>query len=258
MSGMLPEDDGMRQLRQQIHDIREMAASSEEKALKMHALMTQDWNIWQARLRAQSPASFASQERLYPPATPQSPLAYDVEMSSPFTPATPLSPPINAQGPYQLFTEDLIPSVRPDYLDGDAGEMSKDIPIGPADIAELNLGCKHYKRNVKIQCYDCKRWFPCRHCHDEAYVEMGNPDHKLNRKKTENMLCMLCQTPQPASQTCRACGKRAAYYYCDLCKLWDDTSTKRIYHCADCGICRRGEGLGKDYVHCKVCLGPVC
>ena len=37
-----------------------------------------------------------------------------------------------------------------------------------------------------------------------------------------------------------------AQYYCDRCKLWDDDSTP-IYHCYECGICRVGHGLGKDF-----------
>ena len=36
------------------------------------------------------------------------------------------------------------------------------------------------------------------------------------------------------------------------CKLWDDDPEKKIYHCDDCGICRIGAGLGKDFFHCKV------
>jgi hypothetical protein len=36
------------------------------------------------------------------------------------------------------------------------------------------------------------------------------------------------------------------------CKLWDDDPEKSIYHCNDCGICRIGQGLGKDFFHCKV------
>lgn len=252
MSGSLPEDDGMRSLRQKMHEIRDMAASSEDKARKMHDLMTEDWNMWQARLRARSPASFISQDRPYPPATPQSPLAYELDARTLSSSPLSLSSTLIPLHPYNLTPEDLVPSFRPAEDDEDSGAMPQEKAQAHLDPPEPNLGCKHYKRNVKIQCFDCKLWFNCRHCHDEAYVEMGNPEHKLNRKKTENMLCMLCQTPQPASQTCRECGKRAAYYYCDLCKLWDDTSTKRIYHCGDCGICRRGEGLGKDYVHCKV------
>ncbi|KAI9715928.1 MAG: hypothetical protein M1828_000555 [Chrysothrix sp. TS-e1954] len=43
MSAKLPEDDGMNTLRTELHRIREMALSSEEKAKRMHALMTADF-----------------------------------------------------------------------------------------------------------------------------------------------------------------------------------------------------------------------
>jgi len=64
---------------------------------------------------------------------------------------------------------------------------------------------------------------------------------------------MHCETPQKAAQYCENCHIRLARYYCDKCHLWDDHPTKSIYHCADCGICRVGEGLGKDFFHCKTC-----
>ena len=40
-------------------------------------------------------------------------------------------------------------------------------------------------------------------------------------------------------------------YYCDICKFYDDTESKEIFHCPDCNLCR----LGKydDYIHCKRC-----
>ncbi|KZF25516.1 zf-CHY-domain-containing protein, partial [Xylona heveae TC161] len=109
------------------------------------------------------------------------------------------------------------------------------------------LGCQHYKRNVKLQCADCARWYTCRFCHDER------EDHALNRRKTKNMLCMVCSFPQPAGAQCQQCNTTAAYYYCEICKLWDDDNEKSIYHCDDCGICRVGQGLGKDFYHCKTC-----
>ncbi|KAF9361196.1 hypothetical protein BGX34_007283 [Mortierella sp. NVP85] len=67
------------------------------------------------------------------------------------------------------------------------------------------------------------------------------------------MVCMHCQTIQPAAQSCSSCKACLASYYCDVCKLWDDDSKKHIYHCDDCGICRIGQGLGRDYFHCKKC-----
>ncbi|KAK7208041.1 hypothetical protein BZA70DRAFT_224298, partial [Myxozyma melibiosi] len=109
-------------------------------------------------------------------------------------------------------------------------------------------GCQHYQRGVKLQCSQCEQWHSCRFCHDEV-----EDSHQLVRYETRNMLCMRCLLPQPAAQDCRGCGTRVARYYCDICKLWDDDPEKSIYHCADCGICRIGEGLGKDFFHCKTC-----
>ncbi|KAJ6264318.1 hypothetical protein Dda_0463 [Drechslerella dactyloides] len=116
-----------------------------------------------------------------------------------------------------------------------------------ANDEEGILGCAHYRRNVKLQCSTCDKWYLCRFCHDEK------EDHALIRKDTKNMLCMYCGTAQPAAQTCRQCVRYAAIYYCDKCKLWDDDPTRTIYHCNDCGICRIGRGLGKDFFHCKKC-----
>ncbi|KAI8359725.1 zinc-ribbon-domain-containing protein [Mortierella sp. GBAus27b] len=109
------------------------------------------------------------------------------------------------------------------------------------------LGCKHYIRGCKLQANCCGKWFNCRFCHDDA------SDHPIVRSETKKMVCMHCQTIQPAAQTCQSCKARMAAYYCDVCKLWDDDSKKHIYHCDDCGICRIGQGLGRDYFHCKKC-----
>lgn len=120
------------------------------------------------------------------------------------------------------------------------------------------LGCKHYQRIAKLQAHCCGRWFPCRFCHDEI------SDHQITRNLTTTMLCMECETVQPCAQYCRnpACSKKISKYYCDICKLWDNDKKKDIYRkfsyldvpdCNECGICRVGKGLGKDYFHCKKC-----
>ena len=44
-----------------------------------------------------------------------------------------------------------------------------------------------------------------------------------------------------------------ARYHCTICHLFEDSRSRRIYHCADCRICRVGEGLGKDFFHCPRC-----
>ncbi|EME44470.1 hypothetical protein DOTSEDRAFT_72071 [Dothistroma septosporum NZE10] len=234
MDGAIPENDGMSDLRQKLQDIKMLAVSTEEKAQRMHFLMTQDYMKHKSDLAPSPLQSHASGD-------------LDIDGSaSPMLGAAAL--PIDLQNPYSLRPGDLEPVFSPlpkapRDVEGDLDEATDD------DLPDL--GCMHYKRNVKVQCFDCQRWFPCRHCHDHA---RDLPfAHQLNRKKTQNMLCMLCQTPQPAAETCVNCEEYAAWYYCSKCKLWDNDSNKRIYHCDDCGICRVGEGLGKDYVHCKRC-----
>ncbi|KAK0740993.1 zinc-ribbon-domain-containing protein, partial [Schizothecium vesticola] len=113
------------------------------------------------------------------------------------------------------------------------------------------LGCEHYRRNVKMQCATCERWYTCRFCHD------AHEDHVLPRTETKHMLCMLCGCPQKASDTCVGCGHSAANYFCGVCKLWNDDPNKSIYHCSDCGLCRVGQGLGRDFFHCKKCMACI-
>lgn len=253
----LPADDGMRLLRLRIHQIRELQTSAEEKARLMHELMTEEWHRAQMAMRPQSPASMIShdgRERERTTFVPSSPISAITMPTSPESVASVAvqRPAVDPTNPYNVQPEDLQVSYRPlPEPSSDNSHPSEDLPHdSPPSTPEPVLGCKHYKRNVKIQCHDCREWHSCRHCHDANVTT-----HHLNRRATENMLCMLCWTPQPAGQYCinKDCGVQAAWYYCDICKLWDDDSSKSIYHCPDCGICRRGEGLGKDFVHCKVC-----
>ncbi|PYH95875.1 CHY and RING finger domain protein [Aspergillus ellipticus CBS 707.79] len=245
----LPEDDGMGALRKRIHAIRDLGSSNADQARMIHALMTENYNASrmdlddQIFLRSSSPSSPRSPKRV------ASPSRWSVRSSeiSPLSPVSTSSIPLHKTS-YNLTAEDLMPTYAP--------RVEPESPLGEAedmDVEELEeafLGCQHYKRNVKLQCHACKKWYTCRFCHDEL------EDHHLDRPKTENMLCMLCGQAQPAAQLCGHCGERAAQYYCHACKLWDNDASKSIYHCNDCGICRIGQGLGKDFFHCKTC--SVC
>ncbi|KAL1639636.1 hypothetical protein SLS58_007695 [Diplodia intermedia] len=228
MSESLPADDGMRLMRLRIHEIRKLGVSSDEKARRMHSLMTEGYHARHGHAaRPPSPSSIMSHERPYTPSSTRS----DMHVSSPNS----VYSLYDGDNPWNLTVEDLKPTFYPeeetehgvdDHARMDEDEVEDDGPT---------FGCKHYKRNVKIQCFDCSRWYTCRHCHDEQ------EDHHLNRQKTRTMLCMLCATPQPAAEFCRSCQVRSAWYYCDICKLWDNDSSKSIYHCADyadCPICK--------------------
>lgn len=110
------------------------------------------------------------------------------------------------------------------------------------------LGCEHYPRNCKLKAKCCSSWVVCRQCH--ARDQIG---HEMDRFQTEEVMCMLCGEVQPVSRTCVRCDTDFARYFCAICKFYDNTPDKSIYHCPECGICRLGEGLGKDNFHCRRC-----
>ncbi|KAB8214904.1 hypothetical protein BDV33DRAFT_181846 [Aspergillus novoparasiticus] len=246
----LPEDDGMGALRKKIHAIRDLNYSSMEQARMIHELMTENYNAFRSNLDNQTitrtPPLFRprSSGRSVTPNNCWNSQSFDQQSLTPTT----LASIAHKENQYCLTAEDLKPTFSP----------RDELQLPPEDIDDTDaeeyeeacLGCRHYKRNVKLQCYACKKWYTCRFCHDEA------EDHHLDRPKTENMLCMLCGHAQPATQFCRQCGEQSSQYYCNICKLWDNDTSKSIYHCNDCGICRIGQGLGKDFFHCKTC--SVC
>jgi uncharacterized CHY-type Zn-finger protein len=257
----LPEDDGMRVLRRKIHAIRDNRATSSEKARLIHTLMTENYDSTRKhyfRERQTSlprfPSSLPSLEQSNTPSSPRLRRSFDQLSLDHAIPATAES----TNNEYNLTPADLEPTYAPRDIVVVTNNSNEEplVESTPIDIGDDNsdysdenvmiLGCEHYKRNVKLQCYTCKKWYTCRFCHDQV------EDHALIRRKTENMLCMLCCLPQPAAQYCRGCDERAASYFCEVCKLWDNDSSKSIYHCNDCGICRIGQGIGKDFYHCKV------
>ena len=248
--GSLPEDDGMGYMRKRIIMIQRTGTSNAEKARLIHGLMTEQYNASHPSLirRSGSQASMLSYER---PITPGSTHSADsrVRNISNLAPSSPLA---NAITSFHLTPEDLQPTyfqrrIFPHHgRDVNGTALHQQAAALDFEDEPLALGCPHYKRNIKLQCSACDRWYTCRFCHDEV------EDHSLNRRETKNMLCMLCGCAQPAAEVCRECGEPGARYYCSVCKLWDDDSGKSIYHCDDCGICRVGQGLGKDFYHCKV------
>lgn len=238
----LPEDDGMQGLRVRIHAVNARDIASAEKARLMHEILLEGYRA----SRAGSRAGLA-------PSIPESNEAASEVHEQPAA-AGPLDSLMFWNGQsgdaaterFNLSETDVAPTYAPIRQSKTPGTQTPvQTPTTPQGVAPP-LGCQHYERNVKLQCSTCSKWYTCRFCHD------AREDHSLVRKDTKNMLCMLCGTPQRASDVCIRCGETAAQYYCNICKLWENRQTKPIYHCNDCGICRRGLGLGKDFFHCKV------
>ena len=244
----IPEDDGMSMMRQRILAIQRTDSSNEVKARLVHGLMTENHNASQQSLHAgaHSPVSLQSSDRPFTPGSPTSAASQQPSISPP----TSSSSAEVDSNPFQLRPQDLHPTYY-QWPEQSPEDHTNESRSSDSDDAVKALGCAHYKRNIKLQCSACSRWYTCRFCHDAV------EDHMLNRRETKHMLCMLCGCAQPAAEECALCSRRGAWYYCDVCKLWDDdpNPNKSIYHCDDCGICRIGQGLGKDFFHCKVSRG---
>jgi uncharacterized CHY-type Zn-finger protein len=245
----LPEDDGMGVLRSKIIAIRDQQLANAEKARMVHDLMTESYNSSRAHLNNAGTTIFSAPTNppiLGLPVSPRTRRALESQASE--LDQTNVGS-IPYESVYNLTSEDLQPTFVPKAETEVEESMiaeTGDEDLDTEELAEATLGCVHYHRNVKLECHTCKKWYTCRFCHDEV------EDHALIRRDTENMLCMLCGHAQPAGQNCRKCEEQTAQYYCDICKLWDNDSKKSIYHCDDCGICRIGQGLGKDFFHCQV------
>lgn len=247
----IPEDDGMQDLRKRIQAINAENSPSSEKARRMHELLLEGYRASQisGRRIPTAPLDDEALGHAWEPSTSPGPLEslkswYNHTVDQPSTAEK-----------FVLSDSDLAPTFAP--IRPRKGSDVEPQPHGQGSVtppeSQAPLGCQHYERNVKLQCFTCKKWYTCRFCHDAV------EDHSLVRRETRNMLCMLCGTPQKASDMCINCGEISAHYYCNICKLWENRKSKPIYHCNDCGICRRGLGLGKDFFHCKVSTQPtVC
>ncbi|KZZ96848.1 CHY zinc finger containing protein [Moelleriella libera RCEF 2490] len=245
----IPEDDGMHELRRRIQAVNSQDISPEEKARRMHELLLEGYRTSQAGVQSRGQTPLKEIESLGPadePSTSPGPLE---SLKSWYTQQE--ADQTAAAEKFVLSDSDVAPTFAPlRQRKGSDDDLQALSPTSPTEL-QAALGCQHYERNVKLQCFTCKKWYTCRFCHD------AEEDHNLVRTETRNMLCMLCATPQKASDVCINCGEVSAYYYCNICKLWENRKSRPIYHCSDCGICRRGEGLGKDFFHCKTCRACI-
>jgi len=127
------------------------------------------------------------------------------------------------------------------------------------------LGCPHYARAAKLRHPQSGRLYTCRLCCDQARelptFRGGTQDEKLDRYAVSEVMCMVCNTLQPAEDRCinpdcESNGKPFAKYFCRICHLYDDGS-RPIFHCPYCNTCRLGLGLGIDFRHCMRCNACV-
>lgn len=245
----LPADDGMKQLRQRILSIQSSSITHDQKRYLMQQLLTESYaNAKRAKSVAEGKVATPLRQTGYPESSdsPSGPSSRDIGFGVTALETIKSWTGLDGKAAINASEEDRLPTYVP--LSATVVENDEEDPddVDTAEGAALVLGCNHYRRNVKMQCVTCEKWYTCRLCHDEV------EEHTLPRRLTKHMLCMFCGHPQKASDTCVNCNESAAQYYCNICKLWSDDVNKPIYHCDDCGICRVGHGLDKDFFHCKV------
>lgn len=113
----------------------------------------------------------------------------------------------------------------------------------------MSSGCVHYIRRCSLLAPCCKKYYNCRLCHNDK------EDHELDRRTVEALKCLQCDSSQEVNSHCKDCGIKFGRYYCEICRLFDDTE-KGQFHCSGCGICRVG-GV-ENFFHCDrcdMCLG---
>ncbi|KAF2304505.1 hypothetical protein GH714_032824 [Hevea brasiliensis] len=122
------------------------------------------------------------------------------------------------------------------------------------DKGYMKYGCPHYRRRCRIRAPCCDEIFDCRHCHNESKNNI-NVDQKLrhdmSRHEVRQVICSLCGTEQGVQQFCTNCGVCMGRFFCETCKLFDDDTSKKQYHCDGCGICRIGGR--ENFFHCYKC-----
>uniref|UniRef100_M4CU25 CHY-type domain-containing protein n=1 Tax=Brassica campestris TaxID=3711 RepID=M4CU25_BRACM len=105
------------------------------------------------------------------------------------------------------------------------------------DFGRSQFGCEHYKRRCKIRAPCCNLIFPCRHCHNDAANALPDPKERHDLVR-QNVICSVCEAEQEVAQVCSNCGVCMGEYFCNICKFFDDETSKEQFHCDDCGICR--------------------
>lgn len=140
---------------------------------------------------------------------------------------------------YENIDEDINEDIDEDI---DKDTYDYDIHFG--------YGCEHYFRRCLSFAECCKEYFPCRRCHDDIKNEDVINGHVMDVKLVQKIKCTKCNTEQSVKQYCENCGICFGYYYCAVCRFFDDID-KNYYHCDKCNICR--VGCGETYVHCDEC-----
>lgn len=130
----------------------------------------------------------------------------------------------------------------------DPPTIVKSVDVSPPTIPE----CRHYSRGCRIKSPCCQgKVFGCSTCHNE-YWESQPERHTLRASSIREIECKQCGHSQPFQAQCENCGNLFGSYFCSPCRLIDNGSSSKLFHCEKCGFCRRGHP-GRTYRHCDKC-----
>ncbi|KAL2880198.1 hypothetical protein SGCOL_004585 [Colletotrichum sp. CLE4] len=168
----LPADDGMGAMRKRLLDIQSQDIAADDKARLMHeALMEGYRKSRDAPRQANAPASVIPAGEAWEQTLPMAPLEslkfWQHSIGEPSSPEK-----------FVLTADDVRPTYAASKL------ATREEPEGA-----VILGCQHYRRNVKLQCSTCAKWYTC-------LVFMGC-GHSIHQKcYDEHMLrsykCPIC------------------------------------------------------------------
>uniref|UniRef100_A0A0D2Y4H2 RING finger protein C2F3.16 n=1 Tax=Fusarium oxysporum (strain Fo5176) TaxID=660025 RepID=A0A0D2Y4H2_FUSOF len=200
-SRRIPEDDGMRELRSRIHSINAQDIPQNDKARLIHDILLEGYK---------SSKTVPLVKKIL-----ESGEGLDVPLSQ--SPSSPVSRPLKFwqnQPDEEIFIlseEDKAPTyvpVKPPKRHG------SETPVEPLEVVpetEQPLGCQHYERNVKLQCFTCmglgRDFFHCKTCRACISTSIEG-SHKCIERSTD-CDCPICgeylfTSPRPV--VFMACG----------------------------------------------------
>ncbi|KAI3690240.1 hypothetical protein L2E82_48219 [Cichorium intybus] len=84
-----------------------------------------------------------------------------------------------------------------------------------------------------------------------ASITVGDANSVLLAATRYFRVSIVTTNIPPVNQICGNCGVKMGEYFCGICKLFDDDTSKQQFHCNDCEICRlHGR---QNYYHCHKC-----
>ncbi|PSR86037.1 E3 ubiquitin-protein like [Actinidia chinensis var. chinensis] len=71
-------------------------------------------------------------------------------------------------------------------------------------------------------------------------------------RDVSRVICAVCDTEQQVAHVCSKCGVKMGEYFFEICRFYDDDTTKNQFHCDDLGICKVGGR--ENFFHLKKCV----